>query len=55
MVCINHVYRKGNRAMDWLANFALSLSVGSHFLDKPFSRVLGLLLKDISMFTYFEL
>lgn len=48
VACICQVYREGNRVADWTANYALSLSVGSHRPLHPSSGVLGLLLDDIS-------
>lgn len=49
MVRINHVYRERNRIANWLTNLALSLPMGSHLLDRPPSRIVGLLLfEDIS-------
>ncbi|WCJ23870.1 Polynucleotidyl transferase ribonuclease H-like superfamily protein [Euphorbia peplus] len=47
-VRIVHVYREGNRAADWLANFAGLLSLGHHEFDVPPAGIQDILVADCS-------
>ena len=43
---IRHTYKEGNRCADWLANYSLTQSLGSHISQDPPSELLSLLLAD---------
>lgn len=47
VVKFSHVYRKGNKVADSLANFAFSLDLGVHLLDSPPIISSRLLLDDV--------
>jgi len=48
-VQINHIWREGNRSVDWLANFSLSLdSFDLHVIETPPRKLQYLLFDDIS-------
>lgn len=46
IVKIQHIYRKGNRVADKLANWGLQQSISFHRLLEPFPDVIQLLLED---------
>ena len=45
-VRIIHIYNKANRAADFIAEFAKTLNLGNHRIDKPPAGLISWLVRD---------